>query len=290
MDETTRNLIRMALEEDHVSEDFTTLWSIPEEMEGQARLLAKQSGVFCTGPLFAAVFQALDPKTEVRLLVEEGAPLQAGDIAAEVVGSARVLLEAERTALNLVSHFSGIATLTSQFVEAVQGTRARICDTRKTTPLWRRWDKYAVVHGGGENHRMDLSDQILLKDNHIRLSPTISAAYLSVKEKNLKSLPIEVEVDTLDQLEELLEVGVERVLLDNMSPETLRKAVAISAGRTVLEASGGVNLDTVGAIAETGVDFISVGALTHSVTGFDFSLEIEMDFDDHLDKPNHRVM
>lgn len=290
IDSHTLRLIDMAFEEDHVSEDYTTLWSVPAQVMAAGKLIACQSGVFCTGPLFAAVFQRIEPAARITLLAEEGGRIEPNRIVAEIEGRARTILAAERTALNLVGRFSGVSTLTAKYVEGVEGTRARIRDTRKTTPLWRKWEKYAVTQGGGVNHRDNLSDRILLKDNHVSLFEGIVEAYRAVKQNNLTNIPVEIEVDRLDQLEEILKEGPEEVLLDNFSIPDLVKAVELTSGKSRVEASGGINLQTVRAVAETGVDYIAVGALTHSAPAFDFSLEIVIKSDDHLDKPNPTVV
>ncbi len=275
IDEATRGLIRAALEEDHAWRDVSTLWTVSESIQATAQLLAKQPGILCGGILFAETFRIFDPQVQVILEKEDGSTLETGQVVARITGTARSLLSAERVALNLIGRFSGIATLTQRYVEAVRGTRARICDTRKTAPLWRRWDKYAVRMGGGTNHRSNLEEMVLLKDNHVALAGGAAQALRLVKQHNLSGVPIEVEVDNLKQLAELLEEGVDRVLLDNMTPAEIVQAVGMVSGNVELEASGGVRLETVHDIAETGVDFISIGGLTHSVTAFDFSLEIE---------------
>lgn len=274
LDPQTSQLIRLALEEDHAFQDVSTLWTIPEAQRAKALLIPRAEGVLCGGPLFAEAFRLLDPSLVVNVFIEDGGTLAPNVPVAEVVGAARGILSAERVALNLVGRFSGIATLTRRYVEAVAGTGARICDTRKTTPLWRGWEKIAVRMGGGTNHRANLEEMVLLKDNHVALAGGAGKSLLAVKERNARGIPVEIEVDTLEQLREALEIGVERVLLDNMSVEQLRKAVGMTAGRAILEASGGVTLETVRAIAETGVDLISIGALTHSAPAFDFSLEV----------------
>lgn len=275
MDETTRSLICAALEEDHAWRDVSTLWTVSESTRACATLLAKQAGILCGSTLFAETFRVFDPQVQADLEKEDGAMLIAGGVVARITGPARSILSAERVALNLIGRFSGIATLTHQYVEAVRGTRARICDTRKTAPLWRGWDKYAVRTGGGTNHRSNLEEMVLLKDNHVALAGGAARALRLVKERNLPGVPVEVEVDNLQQLAELLEEGVDRVLLDNMTLDEMMQAVYMVSGKVELEASGGVRLESVRNIAETGVDFISIGGLTHSVPAFDFSLEIE---------------
>lgn len=274
IDDRTKNLVIQALEEDHASCDLSTLWCIPNDVRADAQLLAREEGIFCGGRLFTEVFETFDAAVRVELLVKEGSTIETDQKAAKVTGPARAILSAERTALNLIGRLSGIATETSRYVERVHGTPARICDTRKTTPLWRKWEKYAVRMGGGTNHRSNLEEMILLKDNHASLAGGPAAALRSAKDRNTIGVEIEVEVDTLDQLREVLDEGVDRILLDNMSIDELHQAVAMNSGRARLEASGGVTLDTVREIAETGVDCISVGALTHSVKNSDFSLEI----------------
>jgi len=275
IDEPTRALIRAALEEDHAWGDVSTLWTVPESARVCATLLARQEGVLCGSLLFIEAFRIFDPHLQTDLLKRDGDTLISGEVVARVTGSARSILSSECVALNLIGRFSGIATLTRQFVEAVKGTRARICDTRKTAPLWRAWDKYAVRTGGGTNHRSNLEEMVLLKDNHVSIARGAAQALRLVKQRNLQGVPVEIEVDNLQQLAELLEEGVDRVLLDNMTLEEMLQAVRMVSGKAELEASGGIRLEAVRAIAETGVDFISIGSLTHSVSAFDFSLEIE---------------
>ena len=275
IDEPTRALIRAALEEDHAWGDVSTLWTVPESARVCATLLARQKGVLCGSLLFIEAFRIFDRHLQTDLLKRDGDTLISGEVVARITGSARSILSSERVALNLIGRFSGIATLTRQYVEAVKGTRARICDTRKTAPLWRAWDKYAVRTGGGTNHRSNLEEMVLLKDNHVSIAGGAAQALRLVKQKNLQGVPVEVEVDHLQQLAELLEEGVDRVLLDNMTLEEMLQAVRMVSGKAELEASGGIRLEAVRAIAETGVDFISIGSLTHSVSVFDFTLEIE---------------
>ncbi len=275
IDDSTRALIQAALEEDHAWRDVSTLWTVPESTRATAQLLSRQAGILCGGTLFVETFRIFDPLIQVGLECADGAKLSIGQLVARITGPARSILSAERVALNLIGRFSGIATLTHQYVEAVKGTRAKICDTRKTAPLWRWWDKYAVRMGGGTNHRSNLEEMVLLKDNHVALAGGAAQALRLVKQQNLPGLPVEVEVDNLQQLTELLEEEVDRVLLDNMTLEEMIQAVCMFSGKAELEASGGIRLETVRAIAETGVDFISIGSLTHSVPAFDFTLEIE---------------
>ncbi len=267
-------VVRDALAEDLGSGDLTSQGVIEAESRCRAEIVAKERGVICGLAAAEAVFRALDPEVEFRALVQDGDLVRRPPaVVAEVEGPARAVLAGERTALNLLGRLSGIATLTRRFVEAVEGTGAVILDTRKTTPGLRALEKYAVLCGGARNHRFGLDDGILIKDNHIRLVGGIRAAVERMRRAGTE-LPIEVEAETLDDVVEALEAGADAILLDNMAPEELRRAVALVAGRAKLEASGGVSLETVRAVAETGVDFISVGALTHSAPALDFSLEV----------------
>jgi nicotinate-nucleotide pyrophosphorylase (carboxylating) len=256
------------LAEDVGAGDATSNAVIDEDAVCEARILVKEPGVVCGLRAAASVFDALGARLEP--LVADGDRVEPGPVA-RVEGPARAVLTGERLALNLVGRLSGIATLTRRYVDAVEGTGATILDTRKTTPGLRELEKEAVRCGGGTNHRFGLDDGVLIKDNHLRLAPSISEA---VRRARSTGLPVEVECDTLDQVGEALAAGADRILLDNMTPDELRAAVSLAAGRTELEASGGVSLDTVRAIAETGVDFISVGALTHSARALDVSLEV----------------
>jgi nicotinate-nucleotide pyrophosphorylase (carboxylating) len=257
------------LGEDVGGGDVTTLALIDEAATCKAVVLAKEPGVVCGLEAATAVFAelgvAFDP------LVEEGTGVERGSIA-EVEGSARGVLTGERLALNLLGRLSGIATLTRRYVDAVEGTGATILDTRKTTPGLRALEKHAVATGGATNHRFGLDDGVLVKDNHLRLTGGIAPAVAGLRAAT--DLPVEVEAESLEQVWEAVDAGVDAILLDNMSTDALREAVALVAGRAKLEASGGVSLETVRAIAETGVDFISVGALTHSAPSLDVSLEV----------------
>jgi nicotinate-nucleotide pyrophosphorylase (carboxylating) len=261
-------VIETWLAEDVGSGDLTSLAVIDEGLTCEARVLLKEPGVVCGLAEAADVFAALDARFEP--LVDEGARLDPAPIA-RVGGPARAVLTGERTALNLLGRLSGIATLTRRYVDAVAGTDAVILDTRKTTPGLRALEKHAVACGGGRNHRLGLYDAILIKDNHLRIAGSIAAA---VERAQSAGVPVEVECDTLAQVREALAAGADRILLDNMPLADLREAVALTAGRAPLEASGGVTLDTVRAIAETGVDFISIGALTHGARSLDVSLEV----------------
>jgi nicotinate-nucleotide pyrophosphorylase (carboxylating) len=258
------------LAEDVGSGDVTTRAVIDEEATCKAVVLAKERAVICGLEAAAAVFAELGVTLEP--LVAEGETVEPGPIA-DVEGPARGVLTGERLALNLIGRLSGIATLTRRYVEAIEGTGATILDTRKTTPGLRALEKHAVAMGGGTNHRFGLDDGVLIKDNHLRLAGGITSAL--ARARAATDLPVEVEAETLAQVREAVEAGADTILLDNMTLDELREAVALVAGRAKLEASGGVTLDTVRAIAETGVDFVSAGALTHSARSLDVSLEVQ---------------
>jgi nicotinate-nucleotide pyrophosphorylase (carboxylating) len=264
--------IRRALEEDIGPGDVTTNSIVPPDASLRGRIVAKQDGVVAGLELARQVMLALSQQIEFVAQMGDGASVTRGTVLANVEGSARALLTGERTALNFLGRMSGISTLTRKFVDAVAGTKAVILDTRKTAPGLRTTDKLAVRLGGGQNHRTGLFDMVLIKDNHIDFAGSITAAIERVRASGIK-LEIEVETRSLDNVREALALGVERILLDNMSPQTMREAVAISDGRAKLEASGNVTLANVLEVAVTGVDYISVGALTHSPTVFDVSLE-----------------
>ena len=267
-------VVHMALREDVGTGDATTLALVPADARCRAELLLEEPGVVCGIPLAAAVFQALDPSVTFEARIDEGTAVSdVPAVLAIVDGPARAVLTGERVALNLVGRLCGIASLTRRFAELTEGTSARILDTRKTTPGLRALEKYAVRCGGGTNHRAGLYDAILIKENHIRVAGGISAALASLDGHSL-GLPVEIEAETIDQVREAVDAGAQRILLDNMSPEEVREAVQEVAGRAALEASGGVSLATVRAFAETGVDFISVGALTHSARSLHVSLEV----------------
>jgi nicotinate-nucleotide pyrophosphorylase (carboxylating) len=264
--------IRGALAEDIGAGDVTTDSIVPANASLRGRIVAKQTGVVAGLQVAAAVFRELDQGITFVSTIADGAKLETKTVVAEVAGPARALLTGERTALNFLGRMSGIATLTRQFVDAVASTHAVILDTRKTAPGLRFTDKLAVRLGGGQNHRTGLFDMVLIKDNHIDFAGSITAAVTRVRDAGVK-VEIEVEARTLDHVREALALGVERILLDNMTFELMREAVQITAGRAKLEASGNVSLETVLEVARTGVDYISVGALTHSPKVFDVSLE-----------------
>jgi nicotinate-nucleotide pyrophosphorylase (carboxylating) len=268
-------IIRNALAEDIGSGDVTTRGTIPASAVLRGQFLAKADGVVAGLAVVRQVFALLDPSVVVELLVNDGDTVQRGQVIATIYGPGRAILMGERVALNLLQRMSGIATLTRQYVAAVAGTQAVILDTRKTVPGLRVLDKWAVRLGGGQNHRFGLFDMALIKDNHIAAAGGITAAVTGVRISDPHHRPVEVEVTTLAQLAEALTLPVDRVMLDNMSLQQMTEAVRITGGRVPLEASGNVNLETVAAIAATGVDYISSGALTHSVPALDISLDVQ---------------
>lgn len=265
-------VVRTALAEDVGEGDVTTEATVDPDALGTADLFVKEPGVVCGIAVAEAVFRALDPDLRFAPLVEEGAVVGSPGAVALVTGPERAILTGERTALNFLGRLSGVATLTRRYVDAVAGTGVAILDTRKTTPGLRALEKHAVACGGGRNHRVGLDDGVLVKDNHLRAARSIAAAVERIRATT--DLPIEVECDTFEQVSEALDAQVDAILLDNMSLDELRAAVALTAGRARLEASGGVTLENVRAIAETGVDEISVGALTHSARSLDVCLEL----------------
>ena len=266
-------LVRSALAEDIGTGDATTLATVPDNLTASAVFLAKADGVVCGLDIAALAMELVDPMVRFERLVEDGARVASGTIVATVEGNARSLLTAERVALNFLQRLSGVATLTRHFVDAVAGTSARIVDTRKTTPGLRVLEKYAVRCGGGSNHRFGLSDGILIKDNHLAAGGGVAACVRAARQQAPHSLRVEVECKTLDQVREAVDCGADILLLDNMNLDQLREAVTMIGGRSVAEASGGVSLKTVAAIASTGVDIISVGALTHSAPALDIALD-----------------
>lgn len=267
-------IIARALIEDVGSGDITSSAIVPENRLGRGVIVAKAPGVIAGLSLVREVYRRIDSGVEVTVLTGEGSRVNRGQQLAELKGPARALLTGERLVLNFLQHLSGIATATRKMVDLCAGTRARIVDTRKTLPGLRALQKYAVRVGGGSNHRFGLFDAVLIKDNHIALAGGVAGAVEMARVRAGHTQRIEVEVDSLEQLEEALAAGAELILLDNMNLDTLRRAVALTAGRALLEASGGITLDSVAAVAAAGVDLISVGALTHSVAALDLSLEI----------------
>jgi nicotinate-nucleotide pyrophosphorylase (carboxylating) len=266
-------LVKAALAEDLAGGvDVTSVATIAADAELQAEFVARDSGVVAGIEMAKAVLTEVGV-AGIEILVADGASVNAGDVLIKVSGNARAILLAERTALNFLGHLSGIATLTNKWVTAIAGTNCEIRDTRKTTPGWRELEKFAVRMGGGTNHRMSLSDAALIKDNHIAASGGVKAAFNEVRSA-FPTAPIEIEVDTLEQLAEVLPLKPDLVLLDNMTPEQCRAAVSLVAGQTKLEASGGITLDLARSYAETGVDYLAIGALTHSAKNFDIGLDV----------------
>jgi nicotinate-nucleotide pyrophosphorylase (carboxylating) len=274
-----RKAVRAALAEDIGSGDATTLATVPANAAAKAVMRSREPLVIAGLDFAETAFRQLSPKIKIKKIAHDGQHVAARKTLLKISGPARAILSAERVALNFVQRLSGIATLTAQFVEAVRGTPAQILDTRKTTPGWRRFEKYAVACGGGKNHRVGLFDMILIKDNHLAAlrneKPNAIAAAIQRARKIFPKLKVEVEADTLKQAEQAVNARADFILLDNMDLKQLRQAVNIVNGRAKTEASGGVNLKTVRAIAETGVDFISVGALTHSARAVDIGLDFE---------------
>lgn len=274
---TIDEIIANALIEDVGDGDHTSLSTIPEDATGKAKLLVKQEGILSGMDIAARVFLLVDPRIVMHPLMKDGDAIQPGDIAFTVEGPSASILKAERLVLNFMQRMSGIATTTSQYVRQLEGLNTRVIDTRKTTPLMRTIEKMAVKHGGGHNHRFGLYDMIMIKDNHVDFAGGIAKAIHAAKkylEKNGRDLQIEVEVRNFDELRQVLDTGgVNRIMLDNFSPENLRKAVEMIAGKYETEASGGITLETIRQHAETGVDFVSVGALTHQIKSLDLSLK-----------------
>ncbi len=273
--------VRMALAEDVPWGDITSESLIPESATATARLVAREPGVFSGGAVFTAAMRLTDARIRVSAVLEDGDRFATGAVLAEVTGPARGVLTAERVALNFVQRMSGIATLTARYVAEVAGTAARIVDTRKTTPGLRAFERHAVRCGGGFNHRFSLSDAVMAKDNHLAVLTAggrdLTEALREVRGRLGHTVHLEVEVDRLDQVASVLAAGVDTIMLDNFGVEQLNAGVALIAGRAIIEASGSVSLDAVAAIARTGVDIISVGALTHSVRSLDLGLDIAVD-------------
>ncbi len=277
VDELEDKLIELAFAEDIGDGDHTTLCCIPEDAMGKSHLLIKEEGILAGVEVARKVFAKFDPTMSVEVLINDGAHVRVGDVAMVVTGKVRSLLQTERLMLNIMQRMSGIATMTSKYVKLLEGTNTRVLDTRKTTPGLRMLEKQAVKIGGGTNHRIGLFDMILLKDNHIDFAGGIANAidrchnYLKENELDLK---IEIEVRDFDELQQVLDKGgVDRIMLDNFTVEDTKKAVDIIAGRYETESSGGITFDTIRSYAEQGVDFVSVGALTHSVKGLDMSFK-----------------
>jgi nicotinate-nucleotide pyrophosphorylase (carboxylating) len=276
--DSIENLIKSALKEDIGHGDVTTSAIVEKDKQGQAQIIAKQPGILAGIDCAIDTFILLDPDIHCTTDFKNGDTININYMIAQIEGRISSILKSERTALNILAHLSGISTLTAKYVEQVKGTHAKVTDTRKTTPLWREMEKEAVRHGGGVNHRKGLYDMVLIKENHIQAAGSIQKAverskkYLS--ESNLKC-KIEVETTNLEQVREALSCSVDQIMLDNMGLTEIKEAVNIIAGRAIVEASGGVSLENIKSIAETGVDIISIGALTHSAPAFDFSLLIK---------------
>lgn len=275
------SVVAAALAEDAPWGDITSAALLPVDATARADLIAREPGTFSGGEVFTAAFALTDPRIRVQMLTADGDMFAPGDVLATVSGPARSILTAERVALNFTQRMSGIASLTASYVAKVAHTRARIADTRKTTPGLRAFERHAVRNGGGHNHRFSLSDAVLAKDNHLavltRRGVSVTDAILSARAALPHTTHIEVEVDRLDQIEPVLAAGVDTIMLDNFSLPDLRAGVRQVAGRAIVDASGGVNLDSVSAIAEAGVDVISVGALTHSARALDLGLDVQIE-------------
>jgi nicotinate-nucleotide pyrophosphorylase (carboxylating) len=269
-------LVRSALQEDCAFKDLTTIATVLSDRRARARLVARERGVIAGVPLALEAFRLLDPKVAIRVDQEDGHRVSEGAPVLFVTGHARALLSAERVALNFLQRLSGIATITAKYVDAVKGTSAKILDTRKTTPGWRTLEKYAVRAGGGVNHRMDLSTGVLIKDNHLAaIDGDVKMAVRRARDIAPSDVKIEVECESVEQVVEAVEAGADIIMLDNMPPALMAECVRLIKRRAIVEASGGVDLMTVRAIAETGVDWISVGSLTHSARAMDLALDFE---------------
>lgn len=269
------DIIKKAIDEDINYVDVTTDYLIPDDSVSDAYYIAKDTGILCGIEIAKRVFELVGNDVDFNILINDGSEVKKGDIIARMYGSTKTLLKGERTALNILQHMSGIATATNKCIKLVEGTNAHITDTRKTLPGLRRLQKYAVTVGGGKNHRYNLSDGAMLKDNHIDAYGGITPAISALREKIGHMVKIEVEVRTLDELKEALAAGADIIMLDNMSCDMMKEAVAITSGKVPLEASGNITAENIRQVAETGVDIISLGALTHSVKCFDISMRIE---------------
>lgn len=270
-----KDIIKKALAEDIGDGDITTESIVPKNSFSVAQIIAKQAGILAGSKIVREVFRILSPKVKIKFKLKDGEKFKFGDIIAELTGPTRAILTGERTALNFLCHLTGIATLTRKFVEKIANTNAIILDTRKTTPNLRILEKYAVRIGGGQNHRFGLFDMILIKDNHIVAAGSLINAIKTAQSKNKAKLPIEVECKNIAEVKQALSLNVPWIMLDNMNLKQIKQAVRLSQGKTKLEVSGGVNLKNVRKIAKTGVDYISVGAITHSAPHIDISLEIK---------------
>ena len=271
-----RNLVRSALDEDEAFNDLTTIATVVSDRHARGQLVARGEGVLCGVPLAVEAFRQLDPKVTIRVDLEDGSRVKKGSNVLYLSGHARALLGAERVALNYMQRLSGIATLTAKYVDAVKGTKAKILDTRKTTPGWRLLEKYAVRAGGGTNHRLNLSAAVLIKDNHLAaVDGDVALAVRRARDLAPVGTKIEVECDRIEQVQAAVEANADIVMFDNMHPDEMKRCVELVAGRAITEASGRVRLENVRAIAEAGVDWISVGSLTHSAPALDLALDFE---------------
>lgn len=279
--ELIRDVVTQALMEDAPNGDITSELLIPEGATAEAELVAREPGVFSGSEVFTAAFKLTDPRVSVLMHLKDGQAFSAGALLATVSGPARAILTAERIGLNFIQRMCGIATLTASYVEKTKGTKAKILDTRKTTPLLRAFERQAVLDGGAQNHRFSLSDMVMAKDNHLAVlthgGKDLTTELSRVKGQLPPNIKLEVEVDRLDQIKPVLSAGVDVIMLDNFSLADLVTGVELIGGRCLVEASGGVNLETVTGIAQTGVDFISVGALTHSARALDLGLDVNVD-------------
>ncbi len=274
------HIIDLALAEDVGRGDVTSEALIPAELEGKAYILVKAEGVLAGGEVAKKVFLQVDPSINIEILIKDGAKIKPGDIAVTIAGRVISILKAERVALNFLSKLSGIAAQTAQYIAGTQGLKARITDTRKTTPGLRLLEKYAVRMGGGQNHRFDLSDAVLIKDNHLEVLRSLGMSLQDIVARAKQNAPaglrVEVEVNTTQEVLDAVEAGADIIMLDNMCPEEMRQAVSLIPAQIEIEASGGITLDNVRKAAETGVNLISIGALTHSSKALDMSLELEL--------------
>jgi nicotinate-nucleotide pyrophosphorylase (carboxylating) len=273
-----KTLIRLALNEDVRTGDYTSLWTLPAEQVQTARLIAKEDGIVAGLPIIELVFAELGGKVKIETYIQDGNQVETGTQIASITGETKTLLCGERVMLNFLQQLSGVATITNQFATALKNGKTKVLDTRKTTPGFRTLQKYAVLAGGGSNHRMGLWDMVLVKDNHIAAAGGVLEACKAIKKQNTQNLKVEIEVENLEQLKLLLGFGVDRIMLDNMSNETMREAIRIvrESGEPVeLEASGNMTLERAKELADMGLDFISVGALTHSVKALDISMRIK---------------
>jgi nicotinate-nucleotide pyrophosphorylase (carboxylating) len=271
-----RNLVRAALDEDEAFNDLTTIATVVSDRHARGQLVSRGEGVLCGVPLAVEAFRQLDPKVTIRVDLEDGARVRKGSNVLYLSGHARALLGAERVALNYMQRLSGIASLTAKYVDAVKGTKAKILDTRKTTPGWRLLEKYAVRAGGGRNHRLNLSAAVLIKDNHLAaVDGDVALAVRRARDLAPAGTKIEVECERIEQVQAAIDAKADIVMFDNMHPDEMARCVELVAGRAITEASGRVRLENVRAIAEAGVDWISVGSLTHSAPALDLALDFE---------------